>query len=147
MNAHSFAMMNLFVAFGFTITDAMGIFGTETSSRGGFFHQIAFLFGEQFSITIPRIGLEVTGIEGIAIGLALLTIVVLQSHLITDKGAAMAIYASIFFSSVFLVGLNVFKNFNYPGVEYFYSLYFLIATLSFIYMLVQMASGGQKIID
>ena len=144
MNAHSFSMMNLCIAFGFAITNAMGIFGDVISDRGGVFQSLMFLTEPVFSI--PGI-ITFSGIEALAVGLAVLTIVVLNTNLVTDKGAAMAIYAVIFYGSVFTIGLAVFKNFDYPGIELFYSMYVLIATLAFIYYLLQIAGGPAKAND
>lgn len=144
MNAQSFAMLNLCVAFGFALVSSMGIFGEPVMDRGGVFSQLGFLTKPVFEI--PGV-ITFSGIEALAIALAMLTIVFLNTNLVTDKGASMAIYAVIFFGSVFTIGLAVFKNFDYPGIELFYSLYVLVASLAFIYTLVQMASGGQKTID
>ena len=138
MNAHSFSMMNLCVAFGFAIVNAMGIFGDAISSRGGIFNSLLFLTEPVFSI--PGV-IEFSGVEALALALAALTVVILNTNLITDKGAAMAIYAVIFYGSVFTIGLAVFKNFDYPGIELFYSAYVLFGSLAFIYYLLQMAGG------
>ena len=110
MNAHSFSMINLCVAFGFAIVNAMGIFGNAISSRGGIFNSLLFLTEPVFSI--PGV-IEFSGVEALALALAALTVVILNTNLITDKGAAMAIYAVIFYGSVFTIGLAVFKNFDY----------------------------------
>ena len=144
MNAQSFAMINLCVAFGFALISSMGVFGEPITERGGVFSQLEFLTEPVFSI--PGV-IEFSGIEALAIALAVLTIVFLNTNLVTDKGASMAIYAVIFFGSVFTIGLAVFKNFDYPGLEMFYSLYVIIASLAFVYTLIQMASGGHKSID
>lgn len=144
MNAHSFSILNLCVAFGFAITNLMGIFGTPITSRGGIFQN--FMFLTKPVISIPGV-ISFSGIEALAVALAALTIVVLNTNPITDKGAAMAIYAVIFYGSVFTIGLAAFKNLNYPGVEYFYSAYVLFGSLAFIYYLLQMAGGPAKAND
>jgi len=137
-----FALINLCVAFGFFVIYQIGAFGSTVAERAGVWGQLSWLTEPFFAV--PDIGLYVNGITGIAIALALLTIVFFESHFVTNQGAAVVIYASLFYGSIFLTGVTVIANFSYPGVEMFYSAYILLGSIIFINDLVQMNTGGQK---
>lgn len=145
MNAHSFAMTNFFVAMGFTLMNQIGIFGTSVSNNAGIFNKF------MATLTTPVVTiaeLPITGILLIAIALAATTVVILSSNLVTAQGASMIIYTSIFFGSIFLVGADIFETFSIiPMMGFFYGAYVLIGSLAFLYTLVQMSSGGQKMMD
>ena len=149
MNAHSFAMQNLFVAFGFTLMNQIGIFGTSVSRNAGFFDTIKNALTDPV-VTIA--GIQITGILLIAGALAATTIVILNTNLVTAQGTSMVIYASIFFGSIFLVGMDIYEILGTSSpfttiISTFYGAYALFGSLAFLYMLVQMSSGGQKMMD
>jgi len=136
------AYINICVAFGFALMNQMNVFGSTVANRAGIWGQLAFL--QEPVITLPPPVGEVTGVILIALGLAGATVVFLQSNLVNNQGASLVLYASIFYGSAFLIGATAIANFQYPGVEVFYSLYIFLASLIFINDLVQMNTGGQK---
>jgi hypothetical protein len=151
MNAHSFAMTNFFVAMGFTLMNQIGIFGTTVSNNAGIFNT----FIEKLTTPIVTVaGFPVTGILAIASGFALTTIVVLNSNLtgVSAQGASMVVYCFIFFGSLFVIGMDIFEVLAVSSpiqsiMTTLYGAYSLVGTLAFLYMLVQMSSGGQKMMD
>jgi len=145
MNAHSFAMQNLFIALGFTLMNQIGIFGPSISSNAGAF---SGLVAKLTNPIITIAGIQVTGIILIAGALAATTIVFLNTSIVTAQGTSMIIYASIFYGSVFLVGADIFETFaKIPMMSFLYGAYVLIGSLAFVYTLIQMGSGGQKMMD
>lgn len=151
MNAHSFAMTNFFIAMGFTLMNQIGIFGSEIIRSGGFFTGFMQKLTEPI-VTVANV--PFTGITAIAGGFALTTVVIFSFHptLISTQGASMVVYSFIFFGSIFIIGMDLFETLAIASpvqsiMTFFYGAYSLIGSLAFIYMLVQMGSGGQKAMD
>ncbi len=139
MNAYELSMVWILSCCGFVIIDAFGIPGF--SDYTGVYSSLSWLMNPVF--TIPGIGLGVTGIMALAIAMALATIIVLNSNFVTDRGMAIAIFALVFWGS-FTAAIVVMTKIEFPGVEVFYGIFFLISTLVFVIGLIQMPTGGMK---
>jgi hypothetical protein len=139
MKAYDIAMVWIFICCSFPILDAMGI--TGFSEYSSVFNSLSWLTNPIF--TIPGIGLGVTGIIALAIAMALATIVVLNSNFVTDRGMAMGVFALIFWGS-FSTAMLVMSKIPFPGIEIFYTIFFLASTLIFIIGLIQMPIGGMQ---
>jgi hypothetical protein len=144
-------MTNFFIAMGFTLMNQIGIFSTSVSNNAGIFN------GFMATLTTPIVtvaGVPFTGVLAIAGGFALTTIVILNSNLtgISAQGASMVVYSFIFFGSIFIIGMDIFETLSIASpvqsiMTTIYGAYSLVGTLAFLYMLVQMGSGGQKMMD
>jgi len=137
------SMVVIFVNAGFAIINQTGAFGSEIAKRAGIWGSLTWLSTPIF--TVPLIDLEVTGILALSTAIALATVVILNTNIVTDRGVAVAAFALVFYGSVFLTGVTVFANYELPGLEIFYVIYVLACTLIFIMALVQMPTGGQKV--
>lgn len=136
------AMVVIFVNAGFAIMNQIGAFGSEITDRAGIWASLTWLSTPIF--TIPLIDLEVTGILALSTAIALATVVILNTNIVTDRGVSVAAFALIFYGSVFLTGATIFANYDLPGLELFYTIFVLACTLIFIMAVVQMPTGGQK---
>jgi hypothetical protein len=143
-------MINVFTAFGFYLMKLTGIFGTALDKSSGIYGTVQNVLTTTW-FTIPGINYHFTGITALAGLMVAATLVVLSSSITTPQGIAIGAYVLVFFSSLFMIGYslfidtNVFKDF--PMMAVFFGLYLFIGTVAFVYTLVQMGSGGQKMID
>ena len=142
MKAYDMAMIVIFINAGYAIMDQIGVFGNEISSRASTFGGFAWLSDP--IITIPGVNLAVTGILAISVAIALSTVVILNTNAINDRGLAIAIFAFVFYTSIFITGKTVFDNYNMPGLELFYTIYILACTMIFLVAVIQMPTGGMK---
>jgi hypothetical protein len=139
MKAYDIAMIWIFVCCAFPIIDAMGI--TGFSDYTAVYESLGWLTNPIF--TIPGLGLAVTGITALAIAFALATIIVLNTNMVTDRGLAMGVFAIIFWGS-FTTAMTIMTKIPYPGMNLFYTIFFLASTLIFIISLIQMPTGGMQ---
>lgn len=148
MRAYNLAMVLICVNAGIYIIATMGIFGDMS--------EISSIFPQLNSYTEPIItvaGVEIKGIDLIAAALATATIIVLNTNAVNDRGIAYTIFTIVFWGS-FGVSSIVISKFGYyndqsewvtfPGIEIFYTVFFLISVMIFLISLVQLPTGGQK---
>ena len=137
MRAYNMAMATIFINAGIYVVGILGMFGSIGNDS---FMDIFTTFANPI-ITIA--GVEVRGIDAIAGALAIGTIVFLNSNAVNDRGIAYTIFTVIFWGSFGIASVSL-SEIALPGVEVFYTIYFLAACLIFIMALVQMPMGGQK---
>lgn len=138
MKAIELAYLMICINAGIYIVGSIGAFGS-LSDIGGVFPLLS-----RFTDPIVVVsGVAMRGIDAIAIGLALGTVVVVNTNAINDRGIAYLVFAAVFWGS-FLIAGPVIGNIDYPGVQLFYGVFFLIAVLAFVGTFVQMPTGGQK---
>lgn len=141
MRAYNLSMLWIFICCGFGIIDTFDIFGSDFSKETGIFNSLKSLSTPIF--TVPGIDLDVTGISALAGAMALATIVILNTNIVTDRGIALAVFSLIFWGS-FTTALVVMTKIDIPNMEFMYTIFLLASTLIFINALVQMPTGGQR---
>lgn len=148
MRAYNLAMAQIFINCGFAILNSIKISGTNTSifgveygSHTGVFESLTWLANP--IITIDQIGLSVTGVQALAIAMALGTIIILNTNLVNAQGIAYAAFAIVFWGS-FFTAMAVMSGIAFPGVEIFYLVYTMASALIFMIAIIQMPTGGQK---
>jgi hypothetical protein len=145
MKAYDLAMIMIFINAGIYVTAAMNLFG-DLSDVTGIFSNLSIFYSPliKLPIAIPFIGgLEVKGIDIIALALAGGTVVVFNTNAINSQGVAYITFTTMFWGS-FLLTSVVINKIDFPGVTMFYSIFLLASVLIFTISLVQMPTGGQK---
>ena len=142
MKAYDMAMIVIFINAGYAIMDQIGVFGNAITQRASGFDGFSWLSTPV--VTIPGVNLAVTGILAISVAIALGTVVILNTNVVNDRGLAIAMFAFIFYTSIFLAGDTVFQNYDLPGIEIFYTIYILACTMIFLIAVIQMPVGGMK---
>lgn len=138
MRAFDLSMALICFNAGIYITNAIGCFG-DMSTVTGIFPQLLFLTDPIINIA----GIELKGIDLIAGALAGGTIVIVNTNAINDRGIAYTAFAVVFWGS-FIISSVVLTKIPFPGIEMFYTVFFLISILIFVIALIQMPTGGQK---
>ena len=140
MRAFDLSMALICFNAGIYITNAIGCFG-DMSEVSEIFPQLLFLTNPIINI----VGIELKGIDIIAGALAVGTIVVVHTNItgFTDRGVAYTAFTVMFWGS-FLISSAVLTKIPFPGIEMFYTVFFLISVMIFVIALIQMPTGGQK---
>lgn len=138
MKAYDLAMGLIFLNAGIYLVATMNLFG-DLSAHTGVFESLGWLTNPIF-----RIGTwEIKGIDGLAIIMALATVVFYNSNAVNDRGVAIAAFSFIFWASYMNTSV-IITSFELPGISEFFSVFTLGAALLFAITLIQMPTGGQK---
>jgi hypothetical protein len=132
------AMCMVFINCAFPIID---LFGITT------LHQYTSNFWLLNAFTVPIIniaGLDINMVEILAIALSAATIVVLNTHAVTDRGIAMVVFAGVFWGSFGSASLSLSGIiFHFPPLSIFWAIFLLACTFIFINAMVQFPLGGE----
>ena len=146
MKAYDMSMIIVFINAGYAIMHQIGVFGVAVANRAGGFEGFHWLIEPIFELNSELFEFSINGVMILSVTMALATVVILHTNLVTDRGYAIIIFTLVFYTSIFVAGHTVFANYDtrLPGVELFYTIYIIAATLIFIIGIVQMPLGGQK---
>jgi hypothetical protein len=138
MRAYDLAMTLIFVNCAFPILDAMGL--TTLHAFSGSFTALNWFSSPLFTVA----GFPINGITALAGALAAGTIVLLQSNLITDRGMAVIVFATVFWGSILISLVSISGIImHFAGFAILYSIFLLACTLIFFNALIQFPTGGQ----
>lgn len=144
MKAYNLAMFMIFFNCGFPLAVAMGGFGS-IEKHTGVYNSLIWLANPIFSIGT----VEITGVHaimGITMAMIVATIIwPLGTRPVSSQGVAIGAFTGIFWvsfgtSSVIILSLAG----EFPGLNIFYTIFVLAATLIFVIALIQLPTGGQK---
>lgn len=138
MKAYNLTMLWIFICYGFVVMDSIGVFGSygeEAAIAQGF---AQFLVNP--IIQIPIIGFDVTGMIAIATAMALATVIILNTNIVTDRGIAYSVFVVVFWGS-FILAITVMSKIHFPGIELFYMIFLVAASYIFINALVNLPLG------
>jgi hypothetical protein len=138
MRAYDLSMVLIFFNCSFPILDAMGI--TTLSNFTSSFWLLNIWSAPLFTVA----GFTVNSVTALAGVFALGTVVVLNSNMITDRGMAVTVFATVFWGSFLIASVSLSGIImEYPMLAIFYTIFFLGSTFIFINSLVQFPTGGQ----
>jgi hypothetical protein len=142
MRAYDMAMCMVFINCAFPIIDLFGINTAAVASGTSVFYDIYALFSTPL---FEVLGFKITGIIALAIFMAGATIVVLNTHAVTDRGIAMTVFAMVFWGSYVSASLTLLGMMaGVPAaLVTFWMIFSVAATFIFINAMVQFPLGGE----
>lgn len=138
MRAYDLAMSLVFINCAFPIID---LFGIKT------LHQYTANFWLLNAFTVPFINIAGLGVNMVIVlagVFAAATIVVLNTHAVTDRGIAMIVFAGVFWGAFGTASLSISGIIlHFTGFGVFWAVFMLICTLIFVNAMIQFPLGGE----